>query len=154
MKVNVLKHVNKHEKFMTNNWLKLKNNVKMLDEKWRTGKFDLLSSIDKKKYIFICSKNIQLFTFSSTDSDSSTRSSPNLIAGGREMKMNYGHTKHFLLHQRSLPTEFKRINSPSENAQIKQMKNVRVLFNRDSRFIDTMFSILDNRRTIESDSTR
>jgi len=69
------------------------------------------------------SKNIQLFTFSSTDSDSSTRSSPNLIAGGREMKMNYGHTKHFLLHQRSLPTELKRINSPSENAQIKQMKN-------------------------------
>lgn len=74
------------------------------------------------------SKNIQLFTFSSTDSDSSSRSSrslsvePNSIAGGKEMRMNYGHTKYCLLHQRSLPTEFK--SNSDDDSQIKQMKNI------------------------------
>lgn len=100
----------------------------MHDEKWRTGFAHLLNPLFE---CFVNSKNIQLFTFSSTDSDSSNRSSRSLSiernsnAGGKEMRMNYGHMKSCLAHQRT--------DSPSDNIQIKQMK--KVLISITIRFI-------------------
>ena len=107
--------------------------------------------------LFISSRNIQLLNFPSNDdffirSNRAMSVEPNLIAGGKDMKMNNGHHRHYLHHQKSLPNSSTERIDPSSrsmeadsNAYLEENRlaklkyfdtrqaNVRVNFLRHSR---------------------